>query len=689
MSFGLMIQQKDPKAFHYRTPGASGEPTGSARNSGKYLVRTAIVACAYFAAGRLGLSAPFTSGNVSPVWLASGIALAAVLSWGYGVWPGIAAGAFLVNFFSPIPHLASVGLAAGNTLAALTGAFLLRQIPDFEVSLSRLRDVLGFIISGALGSSMVSASVGVAILFATHVHAWSAVGSAWLVYWLGDAMGVLLVAPFVLTLPHWLRLRPRVRLAELGILLLLLTATSLTIFNLRAFTLAVFPFVVWAAIRFGVSGCSLSTLIIAAVGITQTAHGSGPFVERTPLINAGLLQLYLAVLSGSGLLVAALIAERDELIAGKAAKEAERQLAAIVEGSEDAIISKDMNGIIQTWNKGAEKLYGYSASEVLGKPISILMPPDKLDDFPEFMERLRRGERIDRHETIRRKKNGERVEVSLTLSVLRNGTGEIIGASVIAHDVTELKRQREALRKSEKLAATGRLAASIAHEINNPLEALTNLFFILESDSSLTDTARNYAQAAGLEIRRMAHITKQMLAFHRQSDAPVDIRIPEILDSVLDLYDLKIRQNHITVVKKYEGDTRIEGFPAELRQVFANFVGNAIEALGQQGTVRLHVFASREWNGSARRGVRAVVADNGPGISIAQRRLLFEPFFTTKGERGTGLGLWVSSGIVQKHGGSIRVRSSTRAGRSGTCFSVFLPQRASGEAAGAMRRANA
>ena len=169
-----------------------------------------------------------------------------------------------------------------------------------------------------------------------------------------------------------------------------------------------------------------------------------------------------------------------------------------------------------------------------------------------------------------------------------------------------------------------------------------------------------------------------MLAFHRQSTTPVDLILSEVLDSVVELYAAKVEQSGITLQKQYDTAATIKGFPAELRQVFANLLGNAIEAIGQHGVIRLHTFASREWSNARRSGVRVVIADNGVGISPDNRRRLFEPFVTTKGERGTGLGLWVSSGIVKKHEGSIRLRSNTRTGRSGTCFSVFLPDRVSG-----------
>jgi integral membrane sensor domain MASE1 len=195
-----------------------------------YWLQVLTVFVAYLAAGKIGLSTPFTSNNISPVWPASGVALTAVLFFGYRVWPGIAAAAFLVNW-GTIPDIAAVGIACGNTLAGLTGAFLLRRLVNFDVSLSRLRDVLGLIVYGALSSTTVSATVGVTFLFATHVHPWSGVAPAWLIYWLGDAMGILLTSPLLLTLPKLLRWRGSARFAEFGILLGVLSSACFIIFS--------------------------------------------------------------------------------------------------------------------------------------------------------------------------------------------------------------------------------------------------------------------------------------------------------------------------------------------------------------------------------------------------------------------------------------------------------------------------
>ncbi len=428
---------------------------------GKYLAQIAIVFAVEFAAGKLGDTlAIINSGGIGPVWPASGIALAALLLLGYRVWPGVAAGAFLLAFLSPIPHIAAVVYAAGTTLAALIGTLLLRRVVNFDNSLSRLRDALGMIVFGAFGSSVVSATVGASVLYTVHVRGWSGFGRAWLIYCLGDSMGVLLVTPLVLTFPNLLRIRPRVRIAEFAALLLLLTAACFIVFGdlplvpvrLHALAFAVLPFVMWAAIRFGMSGATLATLFVAAIATVETAFGFGPFAQNSPFTNAVLLDVLFAALSVSGMTLAAVIAEREQaerereqLVSAQAAMEARLRLATIVESSKDAIIGADIDGMIADWNKGAERLFGYSAGEVIGRSISLLSPPDLSGDFPEIMSKIKRGHSVSHHETVCQKKDGTRVEVSLTVSPIIDAEGRIVGGSGIGRDITERKLAETAL----------------------------------------------------------------------------------------------------------------------------------------------------------------------------------------------------------------------------------------------------
>jgi PAS domain S-box-containing protein len=456
------------------------------RAVGEYLAQIAMVFAVQFAAGKLGNALPIISGGVGPVWPASGIALSVLLLFGYQVWPGVAAGAFLLAFLSPIPHIAATVYAAGTTLAALTAAFLLHRVVDFHASLSRLRDALGLIVFGAFGGGIISASIGVSVLYGVHVRGWSGFGSAWLIYWLGDSTGVLLVTPLVLTFPNLLRIRPRVRIAEFAVLLLLLTVACFIVFGdlplipvrLHVLAFAVLPFVMWAAIRFGVSGTVLSTLIIAMIATAETAFGRGPFAQNTPLTNAVLLDVFFVVLSVSGMTLAAAIAEREQaerereqLVRKQAAMEERLRLAAIVESSDDAIIGKDMDGIITDWNRGAERLYGYSAGEMIGLSISLLVPPDRSDDFAEIITKIKHGDSVNRYETVGQKKDGTRVEVSLTVSPIIDTESRIVGASAIARDITERKLAEETL-----LEMSGRLITAqeeertrIARELHDDL----------------------------------------------------------------------------------------------------------------------------------------------------------------------------------------------------------------------------
>src|SRR5215475_7774414 len=242
----------------------------------------------------------------------------------------------------------------------------------------------------------------------------------------------------------------------------------------------------------------------------------------------------------------------------------------------------------------------------------------------------------------------------------------------VAIDVSSRKIVEEALRRSEKLAATGQLAASIAHEINNPLAAVTNILYILDTHPEMPAQLRELMRTGERELERVIHITKQTLAFYRDVSAPVMTSVPALIDEVLDVYARKIGEKSVIVERQFTQTEEVRAFPGELRQVFSNLVLNALEAVTDLGRIVIRV---RRATGPdmQQHGVRITVADNGTGIASEHLSRIFEPFFTTKEAKGTGLGLWVSQGIVQKHHGSIRLRTSIDGVRHGTCIAVFIP----------------
>jgi len=229
-------------------------------------------------------------------------------------------------------------------------------------------------------------------------------------------------------------------------------------------------------------------------------------------------------------------------------------------------------------------------------------------------------------------------------------------------DITAHKRAEQALIRCEKLASVGRMAVAIAHEINNPLEAVTNLLFITKEIEGLPQSARHFLETADAELRRIAHITRQSLGFYRESNTPALTSVNAVLESTVDLLKSKIVAKHAMIEKQWDGDVQVTAVAGELRQVFSNLLVNSLDAIDEKGTIKLRVTANH-------RCVRVTIADNGKGISASVRQHIFEPFFTTKGTVGTGLGLWISKQIIEKHGGVIQVHSKVH---RGTVISIVL-----------------
>ena len=341
---------------------------------------------------------------------------------------------------------------------------------------------------------------------------------------------------------------------------------------------------------------------------------------------------------------------------------------------EYALVQLDTELRITSWNPGAERIFGYSSKEVLGKPFSLLLSTEDREIHIQCME-ISSLESEGRDEEVRWlvHKDGTRIWTRWVTEPIRNKDGQIIGLAKVLRDETERLKTETSLQQSEKLAVVGRMASSIAHEINNPLEAVTNLIYLARRGAVSPEVGEILEQAER-ELARVTHITTATLRFHRQTTEPHVVDIEEILESVLVLHEGRLKSMGVAAERRYGRHPLISCQAVEVRQVIANLVGNAIDAMLKNTDVRRLVVRVRKASDpvTGEEGVRVMIADSGTGIQEPVRNHVFEPFFTTKPATGTGLGLWLSSETVKKHQGTLRFRSRTNGKFRGTVFSLFL-----------------
>jgi signal transduction histidine kinase len=315
--------------------------------------------------------------------------------------------------------------------------------------------------------------------------------------------------------------------------------------------------------------------------------------------------------------------------------------------------------------------------DVLGRSVAEAIPEAVDQGYVRWLDQVfRTGEPMSqlgaRFEIVVTEGMGpEQRILDFVYQPMREEDGHIWGILVVGVDQTEKKQAEKALLQSEKLAAVGRMAASIAHEINNPLASVTNLLYLAKRSESLPEV-QEFLETAEQELRRMTAITSQTLSFNKQTTRQRAVTCEELFSSVLHVYQSRIHNSGIAVKRQMRSEQPVQCFDGEIRQVLNNLVSNAIDAMPNGGQLVLRCRSGRNWKSGAA-GVVLTVADTGTGMTAEVRKRIFEPFFTTKGMGGTGLGLWVSSGIVARHQGRLAIRSSQREGRAGTVFSLFLP----------------
>jgi PAS domain S-box-containing protein len=358
--------------------------------------------------------------------------------------------------------------------------------------------------------------------------------------------------------------------------------------------------------------------------------------------------------------------EREQMLEDSSKRLGE--LAAIVESSDDVILSMDLNGIITSWNAAATRFFGYSADEMIGASILRLIPEDIQSDEETIMENIRAGRRVEPFETVRRSKSGQLLNVSLSVSPIRDKHGRFVGASKIMRDISTRKRIEQALLQAEKIAATGRMAATIAHEINNPLEAMMNLMYLLRP--MIADPAGiGYFKSVETELGRVSHIAKQTLGYYREQAAASNASIGEIVLQTITIYEPRCTATGIEIKKAINSSRKIVLRRGEMTQVVSNLMMNSIYAMQAGGVLSISVEDAAE----PPDGIVLTLQDDGVGIAEADLPRVFEAFFTTRTTVGTGIGLFVAKQFVEGHGGQIEIESRQNGEDHGTTVRVFLP----------------
>jgi PAS domain S-box-containing protein len=356
--------------------------------------------------------------------------------------------------------------------------------------------------------------------------------------------------------------------------------------------------------------------------------------------------------------------ERDLL---RSRKEAE-QMAEVVFHSSDAIVALRPDGRVKSWNRGAAEMFGYAATEAIGKHFFELISLE--EQATDALQSMHNGQNIHT-ETAGHHRSGRRLDLSVSLTPHLEAPGTLVALSAIVRDITLQKLAERALLQSEKLASVGRLASSVAHEINNPLEAVTNLLFILDlkaPDSELKDLVRTAQE----ELSRVSQIATHTLQFHRQNSKSTEVDLTQLLESVLVLYGPRLRNSLIESRIDRSDGALLLCLDGELRQIILNLVGNAVDAMKTGGRLLLRCREATDFK-TGGKGVRVTIADTGTGMDQQTLKHIFEPFFTTKGIGGVGLGLWVTQDLVHKSFGSLSVRSSNHPNRHGSVFALYFP----------------
>ena len=661
----------------------------------RYLAVSALLAAAYYGAARLGLRYVSIGQSISLVWPPTGIAIAGLTMLGIRYWPAIAIAAFLANAATSVPLTTAAAIAAGNTLEALIASSLLRRTTGARPQLDDIRHVRTFLLTAAPLAALCSAAVGSCTLWLSGLVPAAAVPIALVIWWTGDLLGALVVAPLVFAWTNSAAPRIPRRLAEVVLLCMGTVAAAEVglggvlggpVLGQVEYLYLLFPFVIWAALRFGARGASLMTFTLAAVAVGHTVAGGGPFVGATTTRTLLGIASYLAAVSVTGLVLAAAVRlERNQATAALA--NSEERLRRALDAARMGVWVWSVEDNTLVWDNNLCRLYELDSA-------------DRIASYEDFLARVHPDDRDLVEKTVRQAlESGGDLDYEFRVvlpdgrirwiadhgEIRRSEQGRPIYMTGICTDVTEHRVAEERLRQAHRMESVGRLAGGVAHEANNQMSVVLGAAEFILRRPDVPEPVRADVEFIQKAAQRTAAVTAQLLAFSRRQ-----ILRPEVLDvnAVVQRWEPVLRRimgEDCGVVLRLAPELgMVRADPGQLEQVLLNLALNARDAMPTGGRVSLETFpkeltgdyARTKIGTSVQAGTYVVIAvsDTGHGMDKETLSHIFEPFFTTKGVgQGTGLGLSTVYGIVKQSDGYIWVYSEPG---KGTTFKIYLPVKA-------------
>jgi two-component system CheB/CheR fusion protein len=655
--------------------------------------RTAAVICAtaiaYLITAKLGLRLAFVAEQVTVVWPPTGIALAALVLFGRNVWPGIALGAFLANLTAHTPVLVAAGITAGNTAEAIVGAWMLERL-GFRTQLDRLRDVLALIGVAALGSTMISATVGVMSLCLGGMEPWGRFWSLWWTWWLGDAIGDLVIAPLLLV---WRRAQISRRvLFGVAPPPLVTALVALALFagppamGLRSYPLhyTIFPLIVWAALRARQLGTTVVTVAASVIAIWSTANGLGPFAMTTTHESLIMLQLFMGVAAATGLLLSAAILERDSALAQRARDCAalelsEGRLRMALDAGRLGVWDWDVGtGVIQ-WSENLASIHGLAPGSFSGTfdGFRALVHPDDRGRVDAAIRGAMEGGGDYGVEFRNVWPDGSLHWIAAKGRVVFDPEKRAVRMLGTASEITERRHLEEELRqRAQALADADRhkdeFLAMLAHELRNPLAPLSTSLHLIRSASGGRE---RFFEIAERQVQHLVRLVDDLLDVSRISRGMIELRkeplwLADVVHHAVELTQPAIAsRNHRLTVSLPSEPVRLEADPVRLAQVIANLLSNAAKYTLAEGSIWLT--AETVANQLTLR-----VRDSGVGLAPELIPKIFDLFVQgdtsiDRARGGLGIGLTLVRGLVELHGGQVEARSAGVG--KGSEFIVHLP----------------